>query len=308
MLDSLKHLLIGSPLPTRQLAEQRLNKVRALAVFSPDAFSSIAYANQEIYLALVVAGSLGLARALPISLMITALLAIVALSYYQTIYGYPSGGGSYVVARENLGTLPGLAAGVGAHGGLCADRRRQPDGRGRSASPRPFRCCGSIASCCPSRLLVVLTLINLRGTRKPGTLMSGPVYLFLFAYLAMLAYGAYPGADRRHDAAGDHGAAGRPALDRVPAAARLRHRLHGDDRHRGDQQRRAGVQAARSEERRAHPAGHGRADGRAVRGQHRHDAGAWAWSAGRRRRSFPHWRGGSWVPARPICSSRCARC
>ena len=110
MLDSFKHLLIGPPLPTRQLADQRLNKVRALAAFSPDAFSSIAYANQEIYLALVVAGSFGLSQALPISLMITALLAIVALSYYQTIYGYPSGGGSYVVARENLGTLPGLLA------------------------------------------------------------------------------------------------------------------------------------------------------------------------------------------------------
>src|SRR5665811_1036478 len=110
MFDSLKHFVIGSPLPTRQLADQRLNKIRALAVFSPDAFSSIAYANQEIYLALVVAGSVGLTQALPISLMIAALLAIVALSYYQTIYGYPSGGGSYLVARENLGTLPGLAA------------------------------------------------------------------------------------------------------------------------------------------------------------------------------------------------------
>ena len=112
MLDSLKHFVIGSPLPTRQLADQRLNKVRALAAFSPDAFSSIAYANQEIYLGLVVAGSVGLALALPIGLVITALLAIVALSYYQTIHGYPSGGGSYVVARENLGTLPGLVAGA----------------------------------------------------------------------------------------------------------------------------------------------------------------------------------------------------
>ena len=69
-------------------------------------FSSIAYANQEIYLALVLAGSLGLSQALPISLMITALLAIVALSYYQTIYGYPSGGGSYVVAGKTWALCP----------------------------------------------------------------------------------------------------------------------------------------------------------------------------------------------------------
>ena len=110
MLDTLKNLLIGSPVPTKQLGETRLNKVRALASFSPGALSSLAYANQEIYLALVVAGSVGLSQAWPISLAITALLLIVALSYYQTIHGYPSGGGSYVVARENLGTLPGLLA------------------------------------------------------------------------------------------------------------------------------------------------------------------------------------------------------
>jgi amino acid transporter len=190
MLDTLKHFVIGSPLPTRQLADQRLNKVRALAVFSPDAFSSIAYANQEIYLALVLAGSAGLAQALPISLMITALLAIVALSYYQTIYGYPSGGGSYVVARENLGTLPGVAAAAA----LLVDYMLTAAvsltaGVEAAASAYPalwqHRVEASLA------LLVVLTLINLRGTRETGALMSVPVYLFLFTYLTMLAYGAY---------------------------------------------------------------------------------------------------------------------
>ena len=110
MLDKIKHLLIGDPLPTNLLHEKRLNKIRALAAFSPDALSSIAYANQEIYLGLVVAGAAGLGLAWPIGLAITGLLVIVALSYYQTIQGYPSGGGSYVVARENLGTLPGLVA------------------------------------------------------------------------------------------------------------------------------------------------------------------------------------------------------
>jgi amino acid transporter len=190
MLDSLKHFVIGSPLPTRQLAGQRLNKIRALAVFSPHAFSSIAYANQEIYLALVVAGSLGLARALPISLMIAALLAIVALSYYQTIYGYPSGGGSYLVARENLGTLPGLAAGAA----LMVDyvltaAVSLTAGVEALASAYPLLWQHRVAAALA--LLVVLTLINLRGTRDTGALMSAPVYFFLFTYLAMLAYGAY---------------------------------------------------------------------------------------------------------------------
>src|SRR4030067_1466624 len=108
MLSKLRSILIGTPLPPQQLGEKRLNKIRALAAFSPDARSSIAYANQEIYLGLVVAGSAGLSLAWPIGLAITGLLVIVAISYYQTIQGYPSGGGSYAVARENLGTFPGL--------------------------------------------------------------------------------------------------------------------------------------------------------------------------------------------------------
>ncbi len=103
MLHRLRHLLIGPPLPTQQLAHERLNKIQALAAFSPDALSSIAYANQEIYLGLLVAGSAGLLLAWPIGLAITGLLVLVALSYFQTIAGYPSGGGSYVVARQNLG-------------------------------------------------------------------------------------------------------------------------------------------------------------------------------------------------------------
>ncbi len=108
MIQKLKHLLIGSPLPTHLLAEKRLNKIRALAAFSPDALSSIAYANQEIYLGLVVAGTAGLSLAWPIGLAITGLLVIVTISYIQTIEGYPSGGGSYVVARDNLGKKAGL--------------------------------------------------------------------------------------------------------------------------------------------------------------------------------------------------------
>ena len=190
MLDSLKHLLIGSPLPTKQLAETRLNKVRALAAFSPGALSSIAYANQEIYLALVVAGSVGLGVAWPVSLAIIALLTVVALSYYQTIHGYPSGGGSYVVARENLGTLPGLIAAsallidytltgaVSLTAGMEAIA---------SAFPGlwPYRV--------PAALLMLggITLINLRGTRETGTLMAFPVYFFLLCYLPMVAFGAW---------------------------------------------------------------------------------------------------------------------
>src|SRR5512137_3077367 len=98
MLSKVKETLIGPALPTKTLGHKQLNKVRALAAFSPDALASIAYANQEIYLGLIVAGSIGLSYAWPIGLAITGLLVIVAVSYYQTIHGYPSGGGSYIVA------------------------------------------------------------------------------------------------------------------------------------------------------------------------------------------------------------------
>lgn len=110
MLHKIRDLLIGPPLPTQSLSHRGLNQIQALAAISPDALSSVAYANQEIYLGLVVAGAAGLSLAFPIGIAITGLLVLVALSYFQTIHGYPTGGGSYTVAKENLGTLPGLTA------------------------------------------------------------------------------------------------------------------------------------------------------------------------------------------------------
>jgi len=189
MLDRIKHLLIGPPLPTQQLGERRLNKLRALAAFSPDALSSIAYANQEIYLGLVVAGSAGLALSLPIGLAIATLLVIVALSYFQTIHGYPSGGGSYIVARSNLGTLPGLiaatallidyvlTAAVSLTAGVAAIA---------SAFPAlwPHRVLLAVV------LLGIITVLNLRGLRETGTVMAVPVYLFLLTFFATLILGS----------------------------------------------------------------------------------------------------------------------
>ncbi len=106
----MKELIIGSPLSTAQLKDNRLNKIRALAAFSPDALSSIAYANQEIYLGLLMAGAAGLSLAWPVGLAVVVVLTAAAFSYFQTIHAYPNGGGSYVVARSNLGDLPGLIA------------------------------------------------------------------------------------------------------------------------------------------------------------------------------------------------------
>jgi amino acid transporter len=182
--------MIGSPLSSHELVSKRLNKIRALAAFSPGALSSIAYANQEIYLGLVVAGSAGLVWSFPIGLGITLMLAMVALSYFQTIHGYPSGGGSYVVARENLGVLPGLMAA----GALMIDYVL-------TAAVSLTAGVEAIASAFPPLwnyrveialfLLVVITLINLRGAQEAGTAMAIPVYLFLITYLGMLVYGLW---------------------------------------------------------------------------------------------------------------------
>ena len=188
MFAKIKDLLIGPALPTRTLGHKQLNKIRALAAFSPDALASIAYANQEIYLGLVVAGSVGLSYAWPIGLGITSLLVIVALSYFQTIHGYPSGGGSYIVARSNLGDVPGLLAAaallvdyllnaaVSLTAGVAALA---------SAFPGlwPHRVAIALA------LLVIITMVNLRGLQESGTFMAVPVYFFLAAYFSMLLYG-----------------------------------------------------------------------------------------------------------------------
>ena len=110
MAMSWRHLIVGSPLRTAEQVHQRLTKAKALAIFSSDALSSVAYATEEILFVLVAASTAALNLSMPIALTITGLLVIVAMSYYQTIHGYPSGGGSYIVAHENLGVWPGLVA------------------------------------------------------------------------------------------------------------------------------------------------------------------------------------------------------
>jgi amino acid transporter len=188
MMHRLRWLLLGSPLPTQQEHQERLDNPRALAVFSPDALSSIAYSNQEIFLGLVVAGSAALVFSFPISLAIVGLLVILSLSYYQTIQGYPAGGGSYIVARENLGTFFGLLAAAA----LLLDYLL-------AAAVSLSAAVAAIASVFPVLweyrvlialfLLLVITLINLRGIQETGNVISIPVYGFIISYLLMLVFG-----------------------------------------------------------------------------------------------------------------------
>lgn len=193
MITTLRTLLLGSPLPTAAEAHQRLSKIQALAVFSSDALSSVAYATEEILLALVLAGSAGMGLSLPISLTIIGLLAIVATSYHQTIHGYPSGGGAYIVAYDNLGVWPGLTAAaallidyvltvaVSITAGVAAITSAFP-------ALLPYRV--------PLALLAValITWANLRGVRESGTLFAIPTYGFVLLVLLLIGVGLFRAA------------------------------------------------------------------------------------------------------------------
>src|SRR5512142_3061495 len=109
---SLSHWLIGRPLMTADAPHQTIGKAVGLAIFASDALSSTAYATQEILGVLIAAGSMAYGYVFPISVAIVTLLAIVTISYEQTIHAYPGGGGAYIVARDNLGELPAQTAGA----------------------------------------------------------------------------------------------------------------------------------------------------------------------------------------------------
>src|SRR5262245_5567189 len=115
MFEVLKRLLVGRPLATTQMEEQRISKTVALAVYSSDALSSTAYATEEILFVVALGGSslaLGLRKLVPIAVVVAILLTIVIISYRQVIFAYPDGGGAYVVSRENLGEGASLVAGA----------------------------------------------------------------------------------------------------------------------------------------------------------------------------------------------------
>ncbi len=185
---NIREFLVGPPLPTQRMAEERMNKIRALAAFSPDALSSIAYANQEIYLGLVVAGAAGLVMSWPIALVIVGLLAILALSYYQTIHAYSNGGGSYTVAKENLGNGIGLIAAAALMIDYILNAAVSLTA-GVAAIASAFPALWDYRIVIALGILIIITLANLRGLRESGTAMAIPVYLFLGAYLLMIAYG-----------------------------------------------------------------------------------------------------------------------
>jgi len=204
---TIKRFLVGRAKRTEQAIHERLTKKTGLAVFASDALSSTAYASEEILLVLAVAYAAGQTNAfnyvVPITLVIAVVLTIVAISYRQTIHAYPSGGGAYIVAKENLGTTPGLVAAaallvdyiltvsVSISAGVAAITSAAQGTRWSWLDQHKVLLC--------LILITFIALANLRGVRESGALFAGPTYAFVISFLFMIGYGIlhyflYPGS------------------------------------------------------------------------------------------------------------------
>jgi amino acid transporter len=185
----LKRLLIGRPLASEDAPHQLLPKALALPVFSSDALSSVAYATEEIMLVLVLAGTARLGLTSPLALGIAALLAIVVVSYRQTVRAYPSGGGAYIVSRANLGVTPGLVAA----GALLVDyvlTVAVSVVAGVDAITSAASGLSQHRVLLATGFIALITLANLRGVKESGTLFAVPTYAFIASIFVMLAVGA----------------------------------------------------------------------------------------------------------------------
>jgi len=188
MLEPLKRFLIGEPKATAQAPHERLSNPVALAVFSSDALSSVAYATEEILLVLVLAGATALTWSSGIAVAIGLLLLIVTVSYRQTIQAYPAGGGAYLVSKDNLGVPAGLVAGaallidyvltvsVSVAAGVAAITSAWPALYGQRVL------LGIVA-------VAAIAIANLRGLRESGRLFAAPTYLFMISMLGLIVLG-----------------------------------------------------------------------------------------------------------------------
>jgi len=185
----LKRWLVGDPLKSAQAAHERLSKTLALAIFSSNAISSVAYATEEILLVLVLAGTAAIAWSIPISFAILFLVVVLTISYRQIIYEYPEGGGAYIVSRNNLGELPALIAAaaliidyvltvaVSVAAGIAALTSAVPDLFAHRET------LGLVAS-------IFIIVMNLRGVRESGKFFAVPTYFAIGALGVMVVIGS----------------------------------------------------------------------------------------------------------------------
>jgi amino acid transporter len=187
-VDLVKRILVGRPMASHRLEHTLLPKILALPVFSSDALSSVAYATEEILRVLLVASAAAASLVMPISFAIAALMIIVVLSYRQTVRAYPSGGGAYIVSKDNLGTFPGLLAAAA----LLTDYVLTVS---VSVVAGVFAITSAVPGLSDHKValslgfILLVTLANLRGVRESGTVFAVPTYGFILSIFALLTVG-----------------------------------------------------------------------------------------------------------------------
>jgi amino acid transporter len=190
LLGQAKRLVVGQPIPSHLAHHERFSRLTGLAVLSSDALSSVAYATEEIVRVLVLVSVGALSFATPIAFVIATILAIVVFSYRQTIHAYPSGGGAYIVAKDNLGEMPSLVAAAA----LLIDYVL-------TVAVSIAAGVAAITSACPQwhvnrvemalGFVLILMLGNLRGIRESGRIFAIPTYMFVVSLLGLIAFGAW---------------------------------------------------------------------------------------------------------------------
>jgi len=188
--SSWQNIFTGKPIATADAAHQTIGKIIGLAVFASDALSSSAYSAQETLVILIAAGTLALSYSIPISICIVCLLAILTISYEQTIHAYPGGGGAYIVARDNLGVIPAQIAGAA----LLTDYILTVS---VSISSGVAQIISALPELFPYRVIIaigmisLIMLINLRGVRESGFIFAIPTYFFLLMMTLTVGFGLF---------------------------------------------------------------------------------------------------------------------
>ncbi|MGZ9818181.1 APC family permease [Peribacillus simplex] len=190
MIPFIKRLLIGRPLKSYELGEQKLNKTKALAILSSDALSSVAYGPEQILIVLITVGAAAFWYSIPIAVGVLILLTALILSYRQIIFAYPHGGGAYVVSKSNLGVNPGLIAG----GSLLVDyilTVAVSVSAGTDALTSAFPTLHNYNVEIAIVFVILITILNLRGVTESASILAYPVYLFVLALFILIGVGIY---------------------------------------------------------------------------------------------------------------------
>lgn len=209
MYHSIKRFLIGKPLKSQAAGEQKLTKLKALAMLSSDALSSVAYGTEQILIILATISAAAFWYSIPIAVGVLILLLALILSYRQIIYAYPQGGGAYIVSKENLGEKPGLIAG----GSLLVDyilTVAVSISAGTDAITSAFPALHDYHVPIAIFLVLVIMILNLRGLSESASILAYPVYLFVVALLVLIAVGLFKLMTGQIDQPAHHTSLGTP--------------------------------------------------------------------------------------------------